>query len=107
MAKHRRSGKWILKEQTPPRHKRLLIPGLLALALAVGLATWWFLQKPTSVSFAAQHTGGPRLAVDRDLIDFGSVRFEKFVTARFRLRNAGDQPLRLVVDRQVEAVEGC
>jgi hypothetical protein len=56
---------------------------------------------------AAQYTGGPRLWVDSDFIDFGTVRFEKHVTARFRLRNVGDQPLRLASNPPVEVVEGC
>jgi hypothetical protein len=84
-----------------------LVPGLLAIAVLIGAGTWFFLQKSSPQVVAAQYAGGPRLAVDKDLIDFGTVRFEKFVTASFRLRNVGDQPLRLAVDRTVEAIEGC
>jgi hypothetical protein len=95
------------KVQQGSRWSRFLVPGLLAVAVAAGAGTWVFLQKSSPQVVAAQYTGGPRLAVDKDLVDFGTVRFEKFVTARFRLRNVGDQPLRLAVDRRVEAIEGC
>ena len=54
-----------------------------------------------------RYQGGPRLAVDRQEIDFGPVRFEKRVQARFRLRNVGDKPLRLTANPRVEVVEGC
>lgn len=77
------------------------------MAVLVGLVTWYFLVRSTPQVVAGEYKGGPRLAVDRDLVDFGNVRFEKFVTARFHLRNVGDQPLRLAVNPQVEAVEGC
>jgi hypothetical protein len=99
MAKHKRSEKGVWN--------KFLIPGGLALALAVGAATWFVLQNPTPVSSAAQYKGGPRLVLDPELIDFGPVQFGRIVTARFRLRNVGDQPLRLAVDPRVEAIEGC
>jgi len=107
MATHKQRENPVSRAHTPSRWRNLLAPGAIGLALVVGVATWFFFQKPASVSFAAQHTGGPRLAVDKELIDFGPVRFERMVEARFRLRNVGDQPLRLVVNPQVEAIEGC
>jgi hypothetical protein len=106
MAKYRQREKPVSKAQASSR-RRLLVPGLIGLVLVMGVATWFFLQKPAPVSFAAQQTGGPRLLVDKELIDFGPVQFERIVTARFRLRNVGDQPLRLAVDPRVEAIEGC
>jgi hypothetical protein len=89
------------------RWSKFLVPVLLAIMVLVGAGTWFFLQRSSPTVVAAEFTGGPRLAVDKDSIDFGTVRFEKFVAARFRLRNVGDQPLRLAVDRRVEAIEGC
>ena len=53
------------------------------------------------------HRAGPRLAVDRELIDFGAVRYNQFVEARFRLKNVGDQPLRLPASPPLEVAEGC
>lgn len=107
MGKRKAKLKSSPKVQQGPRWPKFLIPGLLAVSVAAGAGTWFFLQKSSPQVAAVQYTGGPRLAVDKDLIDFGTVRFEKFVTARFRLRNVGDQPLRVAVDRQVEAIEGC
>lgn len=107
MARHKRKGKKVPQAQPRSRWRSLLIPGVIGLALAVGVATWFFLHKSAPVSLAAQYKGGPRLAVDKEFIDFGNVRFQRMVDARFRLRNAGDQPLRLAVDSPVEAIEGC
>jgi len=106
MTKHRQREKPVSKAQVPSR-RRLLVPGAIGLAVVVAVAAWFFLQRPTPASFAAQYTGGPRLVVDKELIDFGAVRFDRMVDARFRLRNVGDQPLRLAVDPGVEAIEGC
>lgn len=105
----KRKGKLKSSPKAQPRSRwpKFVVPGLLAVVVVIGAGTWFFLQKPSPQVVAAQYTGGPRLAVDNDLIDFGNLRFEKFVTARFRLRNVGDQPLRLAVNRQVEAIEGC
>ncbi len=107
MGKRKKELKPSPKARPHSRWSKFVVPGLLAVAVVIGAGTWFFLQKSSPQVFAAQYAGGPRLAVDNDVIDFGNVRFEKFVTARFRLRNVGDQPLRLVVDPRVEAIEGC
>jgi hypothetical protein len=107
LGKRRVKSKSSPKGQPTPRWSKVLIPGLLAVAVATGAGTWFFLQRSSPQVVAAEYTGGARLAVDKDFIDFGNVRFEKFVTANFRLRNIGNQPLRLAVDRTVEAIEGC
>ncbi len=53
-------------------------------------------------------SSGPRLAVDRERIDFGRVVYDKTVRAVFTVRNVGDQPLQ-IAERQiaVKLVEGC
>ena len=107
MAKHKQKAKSVSKPQPRSGGLRFLIPGVLALAVIVGVATWYLLPRQSPVSDAAQYRGGARLAVDKELIDFGTVRFNKMVDARFRLKNVGDQPLKLAVDRRVEAIEGC
>jgi hypothetical protein len=85
---------------------RLLPFGVLGLVVVV-LATWSLMSGTRGSSDAAQVRGGPRLVVDQDLIDFGAVRYGQFVEARFRLKNVGDQPLRLPDSPPIEVVEGC
>jgi hypothetical protein len=89
------------------RRPRLLTSGAVVLALAVGIAAWLLLPQPGHLSDAATSRGGPRLLVDKELIDLGPVRFDRIVKASFRLRNVGSQPLRLALDPQVEAIQGC
>ena len=107
MGKHTHKPKSSVKTQSRPRRVPFLIPGALILAVLVGLMTWYLLPRQSPVSDAAQYRGGARLAVDKELIDFGSVRFNKMVDARFLLKNVGDQPLKLALDKVVEAIEGC
>ncbi len=107
MGKHKGKSKSCQKAQPPSRWPKLLVPGVLTVVVVVGAATWFFLQRTSPQVVAAQYTGGARLAVDQDLIDFGNVRFEKFVTANFRVRNVGDKPLLLPANPRVDAVEGC
>jgi hypothetical protein len=107
MAKKRRRTKSTTEVKLQSRGPRFLIPGTLLLAVLIGFATWYFLPRSSPLSEAAPYHGGARLAVDKELIDFGTVRFERMVDASFHLRNVGDQPLRLAVNKQVEAVQGC
>jgi hypothetical protein len=107
MGKRRRKNKPGPKAQPRSRWPRFLVPGVLGVVILAGVATWFFFLRSSAPVVAAQYTGGARLAVDTDLIDLGAVRFEKFVRARFRLRNVGDQPLRLASNPPVEVVEGC
>ncbi len=107
MAKRKRKSNSRLKVKSRPSWPRFLVPGALGVVLLAGFATWFFFQKSSPPIVAAQYTGGARLAVDTDLIDLGNVRFEKFVQARFRVRNVGDMSLRLPENPPVEVVEGC
>ena len=56
---------------------------------------------------AAEFHGGARLAVDKDLIDFGAVKLGQRVHASFQLRNIGDRVLLLPSAPPVDVVEGC
>ena len=107
MGKRKRKSTPIPKTQTRSPWARFMIPGVLALAVVAGVSAWFIFQKSGPQVVAAQYRGGPRLAVDKELIDFGTVQFEKLVRASFRLRNVGDKPLRLPAYPPVDAVEGC
>lgn len=95
------------KRPDPPRRSGLVVWSVILVALVAGLATWYFIPRRSPLSDAASYHGGPRLAVDKELIDFGDRHFNRFVEARFLLRNVGDQPLKLAADSPVEAIEGC
>lgn len=51
--------------------------------------------------------GQPNLVVDKKLVDFGNVRFEKPVTAVFNISNTGDKPLQILGEPRVELLQGC
>lgn len=54
----------------------------------------------------AAFAGGPRLAVDQTRIDHGDVSYGHEVEATYRLKNVGDQPLR-IQNPEVTILEGC
>jgi hypothetical protein len=109
MGKGKRRSKSKSKQAMPPRSRwpKALLPGALGLAVVVGVAAWFFFQQGSPGPVAPEYRGGPRLRVDRDYVDLGTVRFDSFVTARFSLRNVGDQPLSISANPKVDAVEGC
>jgi hypothetical protein len=55
----------------------------------------------------AEVTGQPKLAVDREQIDFGKVPLDIPVEATFKLSNVGDQPLQILNQPVVEVKQGC
>ncbi len=89
------------------RRWRLGIPGAIGVAVVTGVALWMATLQYSVAGEPVPHRAGPRLAVDRELIDFGVVRYNQFVEARFRLKNVGDQPLRLPASPPLEVAEGC
>ena len=52
-------------------------------------------------------TGGPRLRVDKEIIDTGVVPYDRPLYEQFTLRNAGDAPLVLNVPMVVGVERGC
>lgn len=56
---------------------------------------------------AAQPGTGPRVTVDREKLDFGNVKMNTPVTAAFKVRNQGSEPLQILGQPQVRVVEGC
>ncbi len=83
-----------------PRRRRIAVVALAVVLLgAAAVYALWRAGGPAG-------EGAPRLAVDRTEADFGDVPFNRFVTAEFRLSNAGHGPLRLDVS-PVRVVQGC
>jgi hypothetical protein len=76
------------------------------LIVVVGFLAWngSNLKKPSATP---QVTGGPKLSVDRDSIDFGKLPLDQPVRAEFKLKNVGDQPLAIKGEPRVELVKGC
>ncbi len=56
---------------------------------------------------AQQPAGGPRLSVDKESIDIGTVPFDWPLYEQFTLRNVGDAPLVLEGTPVVRVEEGC
>jgi hypothetical protein len=96
--------------------RRVPLPLLAAALLAIGIALVAVLatQRDPSVSNASApaewsatpHSGGPRLAVDQREVDYGSVAYGEPVSAVYRLRNVGDEPV-VIAQPTVVTLEGC
>ncbi len=50
--------------------------------------------------------GGPRLAFDQSVVDYGNVAFGQEVRATYQMKNVGDRPL-TIKKVDVKTVEGC
>ena len=107
MGKQKGKTEAVRQRRAHSQRRRFLIVGIASVVLLAGLVTWHFYPRQSPLSAAAPYQGGPRLAVATESIDFGPVRFDKVVLARFLLRNVGDQPLRVSANPPVEVVEGC
>ena len=85
-----------------------LMAGLLVVLAACGSGS------PSSASGAAPAqpnapsapASGPRLTVDKPVIDFGKVAYGQKVTPVWKLTNSGKAPLQ-IKDFQLDVKEGC
>jgi hypothetical protein len=98
--------------RTAPPPKRtplsLYLAGGAVLLVLVGIALLSGLGRGSSGSNGApQVVGQPKLAVDREQIDFGRVPLNIPVRATFKLSNLGDQPLQILNQPVVEVKQGC
>lgn len=80
----------------------LITVGVIALVIA-GFGLW----RRGSGAAPAGEGSGPVVAVEQDLFDYGDVKVDTPIETLFRLRNAGDQPLKIAGNPEVELVEGC
>ena len=86
----------------------LAVGGALLLVVG-GLSLVWRLSTSTTgtLDTAPEVTGAPRLAVDREVVDEGYIKLNNAIRTTFRLKNVGEQPLRILGEPVVELVEGC
>lgn len=96
------------QQQSPAPGQRpwlWVIVGALLLVVAGGLIFWN--SADTAPAVAPEVTGKPKLAVDQTTIDEGYQKYNAPVETAFRLRNVGDQPLKILGEPQVVLAEGC
>ena len=95
---------------SPPKRSRLplYVAGGALLAIVIGVVLLSSLGGGASgTGSPAQVSGQPKLAVDREQIDFGKVPLDVPVKATFKLSNIGEQPLQIVNQPVVEVKQGC
>ena len=86
---------------------------LVAIGIVVaGIALWSVLSSQTTdiSDFVPEVAGAPRVAVAQEIFDYGDVKLNSTVETVFKVRNVGDQDLRLLDGwdgPRVELVRGC
>jgi hypothetical protein len=83
-----------------------LLAGLAVVAVIGGVIAFLVSSSSTS-SYVPEVTGRPNLVVDKEVLDYGDVRFEAPVKAVFNVKNTGDEMLRILGEPRVEIVRGC
>src|SRR5512136_1001780 len=94
-------------EPTPKSPWPFVAMGIGAILIVVVGFLAWNGSNSKKPSATPQVTGGPKLSVDRDSIDFGKLPLDQTVRAEFKLKNVGDQPLAIKGEPRVELVKGC
>ena len=84
-----------------------VVMGIGALLIIVVGFLAWNGSNSKKPSVTPEVTGGPKLNVNRDSIDFGKLPLDQPVRAEFKLKNVGDQPLAIKGEPRVELVKGC
>ena len=85
------------------RRSTMFIVSLAAVVL-VGLAGVTLMLRPSRAPVGA---GTPRFETERTEIDLGILPFDRWVTATFKVRNAGDGQLMIENAPRATAVVGC
>lgn len=81
--------------------RRWVMLGVLA-AIVAGAGTLWWQSESLGT-----YGGTPRLVVDREVVELGSLPFEAPARVVFTLTNAGDGALKIAEVPRVKAVQGC
>jgi hypothetical protein len=91
------------QDNTAQKRRVWLALGAGLAVLVVGIVVWAVSQP----AYVPEVTGRPNFVVDQTLLDYGTVRNNTPVTAAFRVRNTGDQPLIIGNHLHVQVVDGC
>jgi hypothetical protein len=76
----------------------------IALLIVVPFGVWYATQPPAE---SGPGTLGPRLAVNQERLDLGTLPFNQMARAEFTLTNQGDRTLQLDSSAAVSVLEGC
>ena len=94
-----------------PRLSRPLLLLIVGAAVAVVSGIILLATRPSGPDLSAytpEVSGGPHLeVVSPETVDYGDVAVNTPIQAEFRIRNTGDQVLRIANEPQVELVRGC
>ena len=77
---------------------------LFAVAIGAGILLWLADNQPRS---GPQLQARPRMSVSPTKVDYGDVKLHTPIEAVFRVSNVGDEPLKILGQPRIEAVEGC
>ncbi len=103
MAKHKRRG---ARRVAQSQHRWVPL-AVVVVGIALIGAGLVFAKGDLGAKEAPMVTGAPRLAVSQEMVDYGEIKVNTPVETVFRVRNIGDQPLKILGEPQVELVEGC
>jgi hypothetical protein len=104
-----------MKTYRPEHHRRQRPIGPLALIfggslILVAIVAFVLIGRNTGSGVPANfqpEAEGPRVSIDRQVIDFGKRPLNVPVEATFRVRNVGSQDLRILDTPQIQVLEGC
>jgi len=88
-----------------PRRLTLAVAGLVLVVAVVAIAVIALTSQ--NEPFVPEVVGAPALRVDQTLIDYGVVKNNTQIETVVRVRNVGDEALRILGDPHVEVREGC
>jgi len=98
------------RSSTPNRSRQMPGPvamiSLAILLVVAGLGVIWT-SSGSDAGLAPTGEGAPKLVVEQPVIDEGYQKYSTPIQTAFRLRNDGNQPLKILGEPQVVLAEGC
>ncbi len=98
----KRKTKYQKQREKETKAKRLMI-GLVSGGVLLVAAALFF----AFGSFGEDNSGTPVLVVDRELIDYGDVKFDTNLTFEITVTNTGDGTLKFAEAPYLQVREGC